>query len=293
VLRRLAVVKDPGVIVSMLTNVNVAAILATRGLEVPVCVCERVHPLADQELNRLWRGLRRLTYRAADVVVAQTMEAAEALQRCAKAARVTVVPNPLPTELATRRLPNRRVGPRGKLMGMGRLEWQKGFDRLVAVFARLAPEFPTWDLWIFGEGSERGRLEAEIRRLNLRSRVFLPGWTRDPWNELQNADLFVLPSRWEGFPNALLEAMALGVACVTYDCPAGPREVTREGQDGVLVPAGDEQALERALRNLMSDELRRRELGARAAGSVRERYALSRILRLWDEVFRSVGALPP
>lgn len=87
----------------------------------------------------------------------------------------------------------------------------------------------------------------------------------------------------------MLEAMALGLACISYDCPAGPREITRDGRDAVLVPAGDEQALEGALRTLMSDGAMRRELGAAAARSVRERYALSGIVALWDDVFRSVG----
>lgn len=292
-LRRLVVEKAPAVIVSMLTNVNVAAILATRGLKskVPVCVCERVHPLADEELGRAWRGLRRLTYRAADVVVTQTAEAGGALRRCTRVSRVAVVPNPLPVELEAREIQIGDRAPRRKVVGMGRLERQKGFDRLVTVFARVASEFPEWDLWIFGEGSQRSMLEAVVRRLNLEGRVLLPGWAADPWSELEKADLFVLPSRWEGFPNALLEAMALGVACIAYDCPAGPGEITRRGQDGVLLPAGDEHALETALRALMSDEAKRRELGGRGAKSVRERYALSRVLTLWDEVFRSVGAL--
>jgi GalNAc-alpha-(1->4)-GalNAc-alpha-(1->3)-diNAcBac-PP-undecaprenol alpha-1,4-N-acetyl-D-galactosaminyltransferase len=281
--------RSPSVVVSMLTIVNVAVILATRGLDSPVCVCERVHPLADRELNLAWRALRRATYRSADVVVAQTWSGAEALRRCAKVSNTAVVPNPLPEELERRQIRNGNTGPRRRLVAMGRLERQKGFDRLVPLFGRLAREFAEWDLSIFGEGSQRKALETEVRRLSLEGRVVLPGWATDPWSELEQADLFVLPSRWEGFPNALLEAMALGLACVSYDCAAGPREITRDGRDAVLVPAGDEQALEAALRTLMSDDPMRRELGAKGARSVRERYALSKVLALWDDVFRSVG----
>jgi GalNAc-alpha-(1->4)-GalNAc-alpha-(1->3)-diNAcBac-PP-undecaprenol alpha-1,4-N-acetyl-D-galactosaminyltransferase len=281
--------RSPSVVVSMLTNVNVAVILATLGLEVPVCVCERTHPLAEQELNLAWRALRRATYRAADIVVAQTRSGAEALRRCARVSKTVVVPNPLPGELETRQVRSGGTGPRRRLVAMGRLEWEKGFDRLVPLFGRLAPEFAEWDLRIFGDGSQRKALVAEVRRLSLEGRVVLPGWVTDPWSELERAHLFVLPSRWEGFPNALLEAMALGLPCVSYDCLAGPREITRDGRDAVLVPAGDEQALEAALRSLMSDDTMRRELGAKAARSVRERYALSKVLALWDDVFRSVG----
>lgn len=287
VLRHLIVTERPDVVVSLLTNVNVAGILATRGLDIPVVVSERIHPLATPWGRRV---LRRLTYPMADVVVVQTEEAARAIRRLVGRAPVAVLPNPLPAELQARD-PRGRCNPasRHRLVGMGRLERQKGFDLLIRIFYRLAQEFPDWDLWIWGEGSQRRALEAQVVKLGLEPRVFLPGWTSEPWDELERADVFVLPSRWEGFPNALLEAMALGVPCVAYDCPAGPREITRGGQDAMLVPAEDELAMEDALRTLMTNEALRTDLGARGAVSVRERYALPRVITMWDELFRTVG----
>lgn len=289
-LRGLLATARPHLAVAMLTNVNVAAILATRGLGIPVVVSERIHPGADEELGSGWRVLRCLTYPMADAVVAQTVAAAETLRMSTRARSVMVLPNPLPAELRVR-VPRakREFGNRPRLVAMGRLERQKGFDGLIGVFARLARQFLDWDLWIWGEGSQRPALEEQVARLGLKNRVFLPGWTPNPWDELERADLFVLPSRWEGFPNALLEAMALGVPCVAYDCPAGPREITRGGQDAVLVPPGDDEAMERALRALMADDACRREVGAKGAVSVRERYALPKVLAMWDEIFRSLG----
>src|SRR3546814_17414672 len=99
--------------------------------------------------------------------------------------------------------------------------------------------YPEWDLTIWGEGPMREALEQQVQDAGLAARIVLPGRTSQPWQELDKADMFALTSRVEGFPNVLLAAMALGCACVTVDCPSGPREITQDGQDDILVPLGD------------------------------------------------------
>jgi glycosyltransferase involved in cell wall biosynthesis len=140
-----------------------------------------------------------------------------------------------------------------------------------------------------GEGPERGSLERLIDAYGLRERVTLLGQVQQPGAYLLESELFVLSSRHEGFPNALCEAMACGLAAVSFDCPAGPRHIIRHGADGLLVPAGDVQALSREMSSLMSDSLLRRRLGNRAA-EVSARFDATEIFPVWEKVLREVVA---
>ncbi len=114
------------------------------------------------------------------------------------------------------------------------------------------------------------------------------GRTHEPWSELARADVFVLTSEVEGFPNVLLEAMALGLPCVTVDCPSGPREISNNGVEAVLVPLDDQPALIQGLGQLMGDSVLRDVLGKHAAISVRDRYELAEVLHQWDALIGSV-----
>lgn len=291
-LRRFVQEHQPDVIVSFLTNVNVVALMATWGLKVPVIVCERTNPAFATNLERRLRWLRRWLYPRADVVTVQTPDSIPIFHKMVPGMRqLHAIPNPLPEGIPVRRPGVAEHGTPGRrrLVAMGRFAPVKQFDLLIRVFARLAAEYPDWDLYLWGEGPQRRALEDQIARDDLMGRVMLPGRTRQPWHELAAADAFVLTSAVEGFPNALMEAMAAGLPAVSFDCPSGPADLTDHGQDGLLVPPQDEEALYAALHRLMGDAELRARLGAQAMRAVRTRYALPVVLAQWDRLFTLAG----
>jgi glycosyltransferase involved in cell wall biosynthesis len=249
-------------------------------------VSERLDPRV-RGIGPLWSTLRRALYPRAARLVVQT-EAVGRLFRSWLPGRIDVVPNPvLPP--AEGREPAELALSRPAVVAMGRLHPQKGFDTLLRAAARVLPRYPEWSLTILGEGSERPALQRLMAELSLTERVQLPGRVRVPGPVLGQAEIFVLSSRTEGFPNALCEAMARGLAVVATDCPSGPADIITPGTDGVLVPVDDPGALAEALEILMEDHNLRLRLQQQAP-EIRRRYALERILAAWDATFAAARA---
>ena len=228
--------------------------------------------------------LRRALPRAAAVVavsdgVADELAAITGLPR----GRVTAIPNGV--SLSDRREPchpwfgdNR--GP--VLLAIGRLVAQKDFATLIRTMARL-PAVPAIRLVILGDGPDRVHLVRLIGDLGLRDRVALPGFCADPGAMLRAADLFVSTSRYEGFGNAIAEALLAGTRVVATDCPFGPAEILDGGRYGRLVPVSDEVTLAEAVTASLADEPDRRALRARGAAYSLERCAAA-YLALFDRL---------
>jgi GalNAc-alpha-(1->4)-GalNAc-alpha-(1->3)-diNAcBac-PP-undecaprenol alpha-1,4-N-acetyl-D-galactosaminyltransferase len=282
-LRRTLLSQSAQVVVSFIGSTNVLTLLAAWGTGLPVFVCERTDPREDPEAKRrrAWGVLRRVLYPRATGVIVQTESVAEWAR--AFCPRVDVIPNFVaqPRRTAT---PGVEQGPK-RLVAMGRFGPEKGFDLLLHAFARVAAAHADWSLTILGEGRERARLEALARSLRLEGRVSMPGRAADPSPLLADAHAFVLSSRREGFPNALLEAMACGLPAVAFDCRSGPREIIAHGHNGVLVPAGDVAHLAAALDRLMGDPAERVRLGANAR-EIATLLAPERVFGAWDDLVR-------
>lgn len=288
--RRLGVLREavrtskPDVVISFLDRANVLTLLATVGLGIPVVVSERIDP-RHRVLGQSWKLLRQLTYPLAARVVAQT-EAALSYFPAHIRRHGAVVPNPVlrphGADQPVAHMPGTRT-----LVAVGRFYPQKGFDLLLRAFAQVAPAHPEWQLDIWGEGPLRGELEALRDSLGLSERVRLPGLTREPGAQMAGADMFVLSSRYEGFPNVLCEAMACGLPVISFDCPSGPREIIRHGENGLLVTPADSDALAVALGRLMADNDARRALAAHAP-EVLSRFGLPKVMLLWETLLQEL-----
>lgn len=271
-------VAKPDVVLSFCDVTNVLTLLASRLWSVPVVVSERSDP-ASQAIGAPWAQLRPMLYRRASRVVVLTDAAAATVAPWCRDQPIVIpsaVDAPPPGFGAAH-------DDAGDFVAVGRLEREKGFDLLIDAFAKIWRDVPQARLKIYGEGSLRRSLEQQRDRLGLSSVIDLPGWTRPIWPVLKPSGVYVLSSRYEGFPSALLEAMASGMACIAVDCPSGPAAIIRDGIDGVLVPAGDENALVSAMLRLRNDQPLRERLGGNARDVV-QRFGWNAMLDSYEKL---------
>lgn len=286
----------PDVVISFIDMTNVMVLLATIGMKLPVIVSERIDPAAyAHRLSQLDRNLRRLTYPRASRIVVQTKRAAKFFDT-RQNSRIVTIPNPVPaTNLAAQ--PDRpSPEDRFRIICVGRLDHQKGFDILIESFSRVSHEFPNWDVLIFGEGSDRPTLLAQIQASGLENRVKLMGISRDVANEMARAHIIAFPSRYEGFPNALAEAMAVGLPAIAFNNVSGVEDLIIDDETGLLVdwdqskPESPIPPFVDGLRKLMVDPKLRTQLGA--GGKIRvQQYSPEIVFRKWQELIMEAGII--
>ena len=278
---------SPDVVVAFMPDANGYLWLASMGARRYATIgSERVYP--HIHLGFFNEQLRRLAYPRLDHVVAVSHALADTFQQRLRLRKpVHVVPNPViwPLEKQAPTVdPGAVSGCPYRLLAVGRLDSQKGFERLIDVFSRLAPTHPDWQLVILGDGAEHGRLQAAIEGYHLNDRVSLVGHIGNVADWYHWADLFVMSSLFEGFPNVLVEAMAHGLPAVSFDCKTGPSDIIRHQVDGLLVSDGDMAAFQYALAWLMADKTAR-EAYAERAKDVRDRFSLENVAALWEKLF--------
>jgi glycosyltransferase involved in cell wall biosynthesis len=251
--------EKPAAVLSALTHMNVATLAAARlsGIKARIAVSERNQisakaAAASTKWQKLLYRAVPLAYRAASDVVAVSGGVARDLAQfgALPPERIHVIHNPVfsdDLELQSAILPAHPwFAPEGPpiVLAAGRLHRQKGFDTLIRAFARTRGEIDC-RLVILGEGEDRAALERQAQQLGLAYDIDLPGFCANPFALMARAGAFVLSSRWEGFPNALVEAMACGAPVIATDCPSGPREIL-EGA-APLVPVDDVETMAAAL----------------------------------------------
>lgn len=274
----------PDLIVSFLTKVNCLTMMAAKGTGIPVVISERNNPRLQ---SRFWARLQNTLGPSAGVVVMQTGACRDDLPPGLRE-RAIIIPN-VCSAVPFKRQPAQPGHCR--FIAVGRLDRQKGFDILIRAFALLPPR-PVVHLTIYGEGPERAALEKLVADLGMTDHISLPGLVTSPKEWLQAGDCLVVSSRFEGFSNVVAEATSSGLPIVSFDCPYGPSEMVRNGQNGLLIPPNDMAALVGAMATIANDPELRDKLGSQAHLMAAHLHP-DRVMTLWDTVIAQGLASKP
>lgn len=254
-------VKKTGVecLVSFTTVVNCITILLGRVNRIPVVISERNEPMFYNP-GSVINFIRKSLYRYATSIVLQTERSAKSfdLLKIRLPSNKKVIFNPIDASFKNENLERKNV-----IVSVGRQSFEKGHDLLISAFA--LSDSANWELHLIGDGVERNKLISLSEELGVAHRIVWHGKQKDISKFLNESSIFVLPSRTEGFPNALCEAMICGCAVISFDCPNGPSEIIQDHHNGILVTNGDVNKLGEAIGNLVNQPLLRTSLGKNAA----------------------------
>lgn len=277
-LRKVIKEEKPSVVITMGVATCMFSVPAVQGQGVAHIISERNDPKHFK--GKSWvKKVSRTMMKQADAFVFQTEEARDFYPKQIRE-RGCVIPNPI---MATN-LPEAQPDTENRVfVTMGRLTEQKNHRMLIDGFAQLLQTYPTHKLHIYGSGELQDQTEAYIREKGLQDSVLLMGSYNDVLERIRGAEAFVLSSDFEGMPNALMEAMAMGLPCISTDCPCGgPRYLIQHGENGLLVPVGDAETLAAAMKQLAGDAELRTALG-NAAKPLRQNLTADRICEKWLE----------
>lgn len=274
--------EKPNVIVSFLPENNIRSILVGKVVKIPTIISVRVDP--KMEGNSFGKKIaRRLLYNYADLVVLQNYGAKDRFGKWFKA-NCIVIPNFVNEIFLQCPFVEERSK---KIVAVGRLSKQKNFAMLIDAFKRLREKneiFKEYILVIYGEGEERGRLEHQIKALELEDKVFLPGNSNKIRDEICDASLFVLSSDFEGVPNVLLEAMALGIPSIATDIPnRACQEIIKDKENGLLIPVGSLDKLVEAMSYMLINKEEANKMGKNATKYMKNHYSPNVVYDCWEE----------
>jgi glycosyltransferase involved in cell wall biosynthesis len=276
---RKTIKKDaPDIIIIMDTPMCVYAVPAILGLKIPFIVSERSNPNTDA-IKRKTKILAHFLMKFADGFIFQTSGAQNYYDKAIQK-RSSVIPNPI--VLSEIPLPYR--GERSKrIVAVGRLIPAKDYPFLLDAFDSFSSEYPEYTLEIYGDGADKEKIEIILSSLIHKDKVILMGAHSDVLEKIKNAEMYVLSSKLEGMPNALIEAMAIGLPSIATDCPSGgPADLIENKINGILIPVGDKEKLVAAFKEL-ADNLNLRNTLSENAIKIRERLDIEIIGSQWEK----------
>ena len=274
------------VVISFLSRTNMMLALAAPFTKSKIIVCDRNNRRMSQSAKVFNLSCR--LYRMTDLVGVQTNRAKESYPQYLHK-KIFVIANPLDRAQLDAQCPDKEPEKTNTVISVGRLEQAKDFETLIAAFAKTEQAYPDWRLKIYGQGKKRELLQELIEKLGQQNRIELCGVTKTPFLEMKKSRIFVLSTRYEGFPNVLCEAMYAGLPCISSDCEFGPSELIRDGENGFLFPVGDVDRLCEELTELMGDGEKREKMGALAKKST-DFIESSRIYAEWNDLILKAGS---
>ena len=286
-LRKFVLQYKPDVVVPFMTYQCIYTCLALAFTKYPVVVCERNDPskIDGRDANKLHYFLRDLAFSMAKGAIFQT-EGAKKYFSGSIQKKSTVILNPLNSASFIEAYEGEKEN---RIVSVGRLTEQKNQAMLIKAFAQIKNEFPDVVLEIYGDGDKKDYLNQLSIDLDVSDRVFLMGNVSDVNERIKKARVFAFTSDFEGMPNALAEAMSVGLTCVSTDCsPGGARMLIQDGVNGIITPCRDVDLFADALRKVLSDDQYALSLG-RAALNIRESLCLSNIADHWEEYLSMVA----
>lgn len=264
----------PDRIVSFIGRINLLVLTACMGIDIPIIVSERNDPMHDGR-RKLMRMLCGLSYMRADAIIFQTK-----YQQSCFSQRYTnksyIIGNPISVEAG------RELQRKMELVSVGRLSPQKNHEMLICAVKKLVNFYPDIHVKIFGEGELRSKLQTMITQFGVAKNVELCGSVTDVHKQMASATVFIQTSNYEGLSNALLEAMTLGLACISTNYP-GVNEIITNGRNGIIVPCGDVNALCNCIQEIFQDEEYCKMLSENATESAK-RFQKKCILKQWSDV---------
>ena len=270
----------PDIVFGIWTSMATSAIMAASFLKIPVVACEHI---AFCEVRKSLQFLRKFIYPFANTIVSLT-DTDSALYKKMNSNSLTIPNAILNVEN------NQPVNNNSKIiLAVGRIVPQKGFDLLILAWAKIAARYPEWKLKIIGRKDDKHKVYIEslyslIRQYNLSSQIIIANPTSNIFHEYKNAEFFVMSSRFEGLPMVLLEAMSVGLAVISFDCPTGPREIIEHKQNGILVEKNNIDALSESITQYIEDKDFRSKMAMNAQKHIVVNFGEEKVCTMWKSL---------
>ena len=269
--------EQPDIIISFLPIPSYRILLLRKFIKAPIIISDRNDPNKEYH-SFISKFLMKTLYPKADGFVFQTEEQKNFFNKSIQNKSV-IIYNPIKDEFLNS---NKFTHKEDTIISVGRLVRQKNQKMLIESFAKIANKYSNYKLKIFGKGPLEASLKKQIEDLNLSDRILLCGVCDDIKNELEKAKIFVLSSDYEGMPNALIEAMAVGLPVISTDCPCGgPKELIDNEENGILVEVGNMDMLSKKLKYLIENQQEAKRIGKNAE-KIKEKLNSINILRQWN-----------